>query len=370
MHIAIDCRSVHRRMGGIGRAALELVRGINAASHDHRITVIAGAGHETTFPEGKIVLREVEAAMIDERFEQLHLPSLLREIGVDLYLNTTFSVPAVKTTRRQLSIIHDVVFEDEPDFVESRLRSYLSRWSRFAACHADHVLTVSDHAKGRIQSVYGLDPSRVTRVYNGVASDCFESPGERNTSRVIEKFGQHRPFILYLGTIETKKGIPNLLRAFKQASESGLSEDLVLAGGKGGPGFDLDSEIRKAGCAGRVRYLGFVDEGDKKALLKACSLFVYPSLYEGFGLPPLEAMALGTPCVVGDGTSLPEIAGDAALVTGVQKPDQLCSALVRGIRDNDFRHSAARRGPLRARQFTWARAATEVLAVCERVGAN
>src|SRR5262249_12499074 len=149
----------------------------------------------------------VDAAMIDEPFEQLRLPSLLEEIGADLYLNTTFSIPAVRTTAHQLSIVHDVVFEDRPDYVEANLRSYLSRWSRFAAEHADHVLTVSDHARDRIREVYGVDPSRITRVYNGLPASCFEPPSEGEIARVRSKYNLDGPFVLYLGTVEIKKGM-------------------------------------------------------------------------------------------------------------------------------------------------------------------
>jgi glycosyltransferase involved in cell wall biosynthesis len=370
MHIAVDCRSVHKHMGGIGRAALELVRALGTRPGGHRISMIVGADHAGELSIGGVHILPVDAAMIDERFEQLHLPSLLTEIGADFYLNTTFSIPAIKTTKSQVAIIHDVVFEDHPEYVEHGLRAFLSRWSRFSASHADHVLTVSDHARERIQSVYGVDPSKITRVYNGIPSSCFVAPDERGIERVRAEFKLDRPFILYLGTIELKKGIVELLRAYRKARDSGLAELLVLAGGRGGPGFDLDAQIRNEGCEGKVRALGFVDEVDKKALIKASSLFVYPSLYEGFGIPPLEAMALGVPCLVSDQTSLPEIAGGAAKVVRVQNPAEFAQALIKGVGDGDFRRTAAVAGPARAREFTWERPAAQVLELCERLGGN
>lgn len=369
MHLAIDCRSVHGHMGGIGRAALELVRALGEDSRGHRLTMIVGAQAGEVSVRGVHIL-PVDGAMIDEPFEQLQLPSLLQEIGADLYLNTTFAIPAVKHNERQVSIIHDVVFEDRPDYVEPGLRSYLSRWSRFAATHADHVLTVSDHARDRIQSVYGVDPSRVTRVYNGIPSWCFEKPEEIDIARVRTKYSLDGPFLLYLGTIEVKKGILELLSGYRQALELGLDATLVLAGGRGGPSLDLQDEIRCVGCVGRIRHLGYIDEVDKKPLMKAAAAFVYPSLYEGFGLPPLEAMALGVPCVVSDQTSLPEIAGDAALITRVQAPAEFGKALVRAAQDEVFRRAAAVAGPARAREFTWKSAAAQVLDLCERVGRN
>jgi alpha-1,3-rhamnosyl/mannosyltransferase len=143
-----------------------------------------------------------------------------------------------------------------------------------------------------------------------------------------------------------------------------------LAGGRGGPSLDLEDEIRLAGCLGRVRQLGYVDESDKKPLLKAADVFVYPSLYEGFGIPPLEAMALGVPSVVSDQTSLPEIVGSAGLVTPVQESAAFGEALLLAARDEDFRQTAAVAGPARAREFTWSASASQVLDVCERIGRN
>lgn len=363
MHLAVDCRSVHPRMGGIGRAALDLVGALGTGSRGHRITMIVGANHVGEIRMPGVHILPVEGAMIDERFDQFHLPAILAEQAPDVYLNTTFSVPAIKTTRVQASIIHDIVFEDRPDYVEPRLRDHLSRWSRFAAAEADHVLTVSDHALNRIREVYGVPSTRITRVYNGISRDCFTPPTDIDFRRVRERYALPESFILYLGTIEAKKGIVELVSAYER---SGLPEPLILAGGKGAPSAAVDAKLRASG----VRTLGFVEESDKKALLASCRLFVYPSHYEGFGLPPLEAMALGIPTLVSNLTSLPEIVGDAALVTLVQDPQVFGDALRRGLHDDVLRQRALVAGPARARAFSWEQSADQVLDLFERLGGN
>ncbi len=370
MHIAVDCRSVHRHMGGIGRAALELVRSLARADHSHQLSMIVGRDPGAELPTERLSIVPVEAAMIDERFEQVQLPSLLEGLHVDFYLNTTFSVPAIKTTKWQSSIIHDVVFEDRPDYVEPQLRSYLSRWSRFAAKEADHILTVSDHARARICQVYGVQGSRVTRVYNGIPASSYFPPDPREVERVRTKFQLADPFVLYLGSIESKKGIRELLSAFEVLRRSGFSGQLVLAGAPGGDLKDLETVIQQRGLAGCIRLLGYVDESDKKPLLKACRCFVYPSQYEGFGIPPLEAMALGIPCVVSDQTSLPEIVGDAALIAPLKDPAEFAGALAKALNDQTYRRAAGVAGPERARSFSWEDAASQVLSICEKVGEN
>lgn len=369
MEIVVDCRSVHQRMGGIGRAALELVRAMSDLSEGHRISMIIGAEAAREVSVDGVRTIPVDAAMIDEAFEQLHLPALLEELRADVYLNSTFSIPAIKTVSGQCAFIHDVVFEDCPEYVEPGLRKYLSKWSRFTAFHADLVLTGSDHAKSRISKVYDVNPETIVRVYHGIAPSCFEQPSQHEVARVRDRYALRGPYLLYLGSVEPKKGIPELLKAFEGLSRKEFDGELVLAGGTEGPPIDWDAQIRATRCSGRIKRLGYIDEADKRALLAASALFVYPSRYEGFGLPPLEAMALGIPCVVSNQTSLPEVVGNAAIITDTSVVSEFTSALVKGFHDDQCRSQCRRAGPERAREFTWERAAAQAIQVCERLGA-
>jgi glycosyltransferase involved in cell wall biosynthesis len=356
-------------MGGIGRAAWDLAAEMAAQRGPHRISILKGPRAPKPFKILGAEIINVMGAMIDERFEQLELPVILESLGADLYLNPTFSVPAVQTTPLQISIIHDVVFEDRPEWVEPGLREYLRRSARFAAAEATHVITVSDHARRRIGEIYNLPENRVTRIYNGIRKECFLVPSAGEIETLRQKRGLRDPFILYLGSIEPKKGVPELLAAFSILTRSGFRGILALAGGKSGPLLDFEGIVRRLGLTERVRWLGYIAEDEKKSLLSACDLFVYPSLYEGFGIPPLEAMALGTPCVVSGETSLPEIVGEAALVAEVKSPESLAGALGRALSDTEFRRRARTQGPARAGLFSWERSAKETLDLCERLGA-
>jgi glycosyltransferase involved in cell wall biosynthesis len=370
VRVVLDCRCIHRRMGGIGRGALALVRSLSRMASGHQLSVIVGAGHEVELGFEGVTVITVDAAMIDERFDQLILPNLLLEMSADLYLNLTFAVPVIKTTRLQAAFIHDVSFEDCPELVEPRLRDYLSRWSKFTAAHADHVVTISEHARGRIREVYGVPEDRITRIYFGIEESAFLPPEAIDLARVKARFGIDAPYILYLGAVEPKKGISQLLAAFRKAIDLGLVEDLIVAGPPGAPIFDVMAQAKKAGCADRVRTLGFIEDQDKKPLMASASLFAFPSLYEGFGLPPLEAMALGVPCIVSDQTSLPEIAGEVAIVTNVFDLARFAADLVHGVRDQHFRRNSGRAGPDRARAFSWHKSAAELLNLCVRLGRN
>lgn len=360
MKVVFDGRSIHRNMGGIGRAALDLCRAVSVARGGHALTLLLGRGAPADLRIEGVEIVPVDAAMIDEPFEQLRLPSLLERLGADLYLNPTFSLPAIKTTRYQVSIIHDVVFEERPEWVDPGLRSYLSRWSRFAATEADHLLTVSDDARRRIRKVYNVGADRVTRIYNGISPESFQLPSPKAIADVRRKYGLSQPYMLYLGAIEPKKGVAELVHAFPKLDFTGT---LVLAGGQGGLALELPR-------APYVRALGYVPDEDKKPLLQGASLFVYPSRYEGFGLPPLEAMALGVPTVVGSETSLPEVVGDAALTADVGQEALFVRTLRHGLTDVEFRARAAKAGPKRARRFSWERSAAEFLQLCDTLEAT
>jgi alpha-1,3-rhamnosyl/mannosyltransferase len=368
MHIVLDCRSIHSHMGGIGKAAWGLAEELGRHPRRHRITLIVGEHLPPEFRIRNVELVQVEAAMIDEHFEQLGLPALLEDMNVDVYANTTFSIPALKTSPKQVAFIHDVVFEDHPEWVEPKLREYLSRWSRFSASHADRVVTVSKHAGNRIAEVYDIDHRRIRVIYNGLTPESRSSPSPDRIAHARREQSLSMPYILYIGSIEPKKGIPELLEAFSRLSREESNIDLALVGGAGGPAFDLHAAILKTGCPDRVRRLGYLPEEEKRALLAGSALFVYPSHYEGFGLPPLEAMALGVPCVVNDATSLPEVVGAHALRVDVRDAERFAATLSRGLHDEAFRARAGLLAPRWAKKFTWQRAAGRFLDLCEELG--
>jgi len=330
---------------------------------------LVGAAAEGDLGLGEADIVQVDAGMIDEHFEQLGLPSLLSDLEIDTYVNTTFSVPALKTTRHQVSFIHDVVFEDRPELVEPGLCEYLQRSSRFAASHADRVITVSEHSRRRICAVYGLEPERVAVVRNGVTKP-EAMPTEGHVEDARARLGVSRPYVLYVGSLEPKKGIPELLEAFARLTADGFTGQLVLAGGKAGPPYDVDAHVATHGITDRVNMLGYVSEEDKQCLMAGCELFVYPSRYEGFGLPPLEALAFGKPCVVTDATSLPEVVGDCALMARSEDTESLTETMKRGLADAGYREHAREAGPAWAAEFTWERAAREFLDVLDSLETN
>jgi len=351
-------------MGGIGHVACHLIEELfrKTNSGDH-LTVIVGPDLPNILNVPVNSQFHVQSGMIDPHFEQHHLPHVLDGLQTDVYLNMTFSVPAIAGRTAQIAVIHDVVFEERPDLVEHRLGNYLRQWSRIASATADHIITVSDDARRRIQMVYGIADDRITRIYNGHIHT--PQPGSHNIS--LHQFHLEPPYLLYLGSIEPKKGLVQLLDAFSDPELDRCFRSLVLVGGVSGPAFDIDDRIRRHRRFRDIRRLGYVTDHGKIRLYAGAHVFVYPSLYEGFGLPPLEALAYGIPCVVNEGTSLPEVVGDVGLTVDVEHRSSFVSALTRAATDPHVRSQARQQGPAHVARFRWDHAAQQYWTLCHDV---
>jgi len=369
--IVIDARCVFRGKGGIGRYARGLLEALAWSDAPPNFVVLFSSiapPDDLELPD-RFETFAVPAGMIDEAWEQLHLPTALEQLDAGLYFNPTFATPLLARCPC-VATVHDVVFERHPELVAPGLRSYLARAARFTAKHADLILTVSEFSKAEICDFYGVDPDRVRVIYNGIDPRFHRMelrPVQAQRLREELQLPSDAPFLLYVGAIEPKKNVEALLRAYAQVRDR-MPHKLVLVGGQGGMPWDPRPVIHELDLGGSVRLLGYIPDGRIVELMNAADGFVYPSLYEGFGLPPLEAMACGTPTLVADGTSLPEVVGDGALKTDPRNVEEMAEALARLATDEELRVELAKKGPERANEFTWARAAEMLLHVFGEVG--
>jgi glycosyltransferase involved in cell wall biosynthesis len=274
--------------------------------------------------------------------------------GVDVYHATDFLLPPLSRARGVVTV-HDLSFLTVPDRSEPSLRRYLERAVPAAARSADHVVADSKNTRNDLIDGLGLDADRVSVAYPGV-SDAF-APMPRETARryVRERLGVDGPFVLGVGTIEPRKDWPLLIRAYERCLETVRGLSLVIAGADGWGTQATYEAARRA--AGRVRLLGRVADGDLPWLYSAALVFAYPSVYEGFGLPAVEALACAAPTVVADASCSREVVGDAAIVVPPGDTDAWAGALVAIAADEPLRSELARRGPERAARYTWARCA-------------
>jgi glycosyltransferase involved in cell wall biosynthesis len=372
MRIALDCRCAFKGMGGIGRYTWSLLNEYASAKTEHEF-VCYFTHLDPPAPlrlPSNFRVRALEAGMIDERFDHLILPSLLEEDRIDLYHNPTFAVPAVRTRARSISTVHDAVFRRHPDLVEPRLRGYLDRATGRAARHADHLITVSEFSKLEIRDLYGVVAERITVIPNGVHSPRGPLPASHLADSTLGTKGlRPKGYVLYVGSIEPKKNVDTLLLAFKEVLASAEAQGLrlALAGSRGGGDYSVEDRVKELGLAGSVVLLGYVPEDFLELLYREALIFVYPSLYEGFGLPPLEAMARGIPTVVANSSSLPEVIGNAGIAVDAKSPVLFARAMLELMRDAALREDLSRKGLARAGELSWRRAAERHLDVYKYV---
>ena len=365
MRILWDCRSIGPHMGGIARAAAGWLHEFLCQMPDGwnvEALFSASCKPEQAFrvvPGLECAARAhfVEAGMVAPRFEQLALPAILERHRIDLYINPCFTIPAIKTTRVQCSVVHDIVFLDHPEWVDSRLRKYLEHGTDLSLRRADAVFTVSDYSKSRIQQLAtarGWDGAAEIRVVRPAISENLLRAASEH-ARAASAEGGHEKLLLYVGAAERKKGVLTLLDAYVLLRRrlGGNCPLLVVAGGQGGQRFDLQAELQQRRLDSGVEVKGVVTEREKFDLLRRATVFVFPSLYEGFGIPPLEAMAFGTPVVAARSTSLPEVLGDAALFAEPGDAESLAAAIVRALEDTELRSALSVKGQERAARYSW-----------------
>lgn len=249
-------------------------------------------------------------------------------------------------------------------------------WSRVLAIRlllplvarrAGAIITVSEHARRDLVNVLGLDPAHVVVVYEA-APDSFGPVEDTAVLQTLRRrYGLPDEFVLYVGTLEPRKNLPRLLDALAQVHSRGRRVPLVIAGANGWGMDNFMAHVAALGLSDSVHYLGYVPTDDLPGLYSLATLFAFPSLYEGFGLPPLEAMRCGTAVLTSRGTAMAEICGDAALLVDPRDSRAIAAGLWRMLSDASCRAALAERGQQQARQYTWSRAARETIAVYEQV---
>jgi len=375
VHIGLNAQlldfSQTYRSGGISRYIYHLLTELRALATDDRFTVFVGQApvDAALAPTPNFRLQPVglptQRPLVRIFWEQVLQPAALRRAGVDLLHSLAFAQPLLWRGPSVVSFM-DLSFLRFPGAFNRGNRLYLASMARVAVRRASHLLAISEHTRQDLIHLLGAPPERVTVTYCGV--DASFRPLDTAT---VQAYRQHRGlperFILYVGTLEPRKNIPRLLEAYALLRRRGQPPPLVLAGPRGWRHAAIDACVAALGLGDAVRFLGYVPAAELPLCYNAADVFVYPSLYEGFGLPPLEALACGTPVVASNAASLPEALGNAALLVDPRNPAALAEALEAALTDTALRERLRAAGFAQARRFSWRRTAEETLAVYHRV---
>jgi len=268
--------------------------------------------------------------------------------------------------------VHDLEWRLYPQTMN--LRTYYAHrllvWPSVQKAH--RIVAVSESTSRDLQRVSNVPGSRIEVIHHGVGSAYKPRDQERSAEYVAGKYGVSKDYVLAVGTVQPRKNLATLVEAWKilrGRSEGHLQ--LVVAGARGWKNTQLDETIRRLGLTGKeIRFLGVVPEEDLPMLYSGSSVFVFPSLYEGFGLPLVEAMACGVPVIASNSSSVPEVAGDAALLVSPTEPGAFAEAILRVRSDEKLRRAMIEKGCSRAAAFSWSRAAAQLLDCMVRVVAG
>lgn len=292
--------------------------------------------------------------------------------GVDIYFNPHFFTAPVSKKCRKVVTFHDLSFKRYPQYFSWRKRI----WQIFLidalkeACQADKIIAVSESTKSDLINLYHINSDKIKIIYSGVGEHFRLINGEQAIKNdVVKKYKLPDKFILYFGTIEPRKNIAGLIKAFEilKDNKNMLELKLVLAGAMGW----LYKNIIKTAQASKyhqdIIFTGFIEEQDKPYLYNLAQLFVYPSFFEGFGFPLLEAMACGIPAIVSHNSSLPEVVGDAALMIDPYRLNEMSWAMNEILTNSATRERMIKKGFSRVQKFSWQKCAEETLEVllCE-----
>jgi glycosyltransferase involved in cell wall biosynthesis len=257
--------------------------------------------------------------------------------------------------------VHDLIFERYPAHHTRANRLFLRVGMPLFVRAAQQIIAVSRQTQRDLVEIYRADPAKITVIYNGV-DPAFQPAGDGAQDTVRARYSPDRPYLLMVGTLEPRKNHLLALRALARLKAAGHPHRLLIAGGRGWL-FDPLPQIAALGLANDVLFTGYVDDADLPALYSAAACVLMPSLYEGFGLPMLEAMACAAPVISSTASSLPEIGGDAALYTSPHDDEAFAAAIHLVLTQPALADALRARGLARAQEFTWARCAQQTVEV-------
>jgi glycosyltransferase involved in cell wall biosynthesis len=301
--------------------------------------------------------------------EQLNVPLDLRREGIELFHAPHYVLPPLVPCKAVVTI-HDCIHLRFPQYLPNRLAYAYARSSLWIATHrASRVLTVSETSKRDILRYFRVPESKIDVIYNAIDERFGETPADDEIQRVRERYQLNDPFVLYAGNIKPHKNLERLIEAFHTLRKSSAFEStkLLIIGDEISKYATLRRAVHRYKLHKHVRFLGFVSDKTLACLYRLAGVFVFPSLYEGFGLPPLEAMASGTPVITSNVSSLPEVVGDAALLIDPYEPDAIADAMRRVLTEPALAAGLRERGLVRVRDFSWERSVRRVRQIYDEV---
>ena len=369
MRVGIDARLVYYSQAGIGQYILHLVEGLAEVDHENDYVLVQSRKDDTTILEKSNFRRVSLWTPSHHRLERYSLNVELMRLGLDVLHSPDF-IPPHRPACKSVITVHDLAFLLYPHFLTKESARYYGHIDQ-AVRWTDHIISVSESTKRDTIQHLGVPEEKITVVHEAASSIFQPLDGAEAKEQVRNRFGVDGPYILFVSTIEPRKNVPSLLRALYQLVTC-YKEDvrLVLAGGRGWLFEDAFAVVDELELDDRVHFVGRVTSEDLLYLYNAAEMLAHPAFYEGFGLPPLEAMACGLPVVASNEASLPEVVGDAGQLIDPHDVDELTVSMWRVLNDSELREQMREKGLRQAGRFSWERAARETMEIYRKANAR
>jgi glycosyltransferase involved in cell wall biosynthesis len=366
LRIGIDIHSLGSQQGGNETYFHELTRRLIELPCAHEwFLYYTNAGARGRFSSnGHVTMEQLRPGHPLLRIP-LTIPWRTREDRLNVFHAQHIVPPFLKC--KTVTTIPDIAYEHFPEAFPRRQRAWLKRLIRDSASRADHIITVSEYSKRDIVTTYGIPEQKITVTYEGAGQEF--RPGDKQKAReeIGRRYGITGEFVLYLGRLQARKNLARVVEAFAKVRRMGLPYKLVLAGKQDSLFAPVLARIRDLHMENEVLLPGFLPAEDVPLFYNAAEVFIYPSLYEGFGLPVVEAMACGCPVITSQGSSLEEVAGDAALLVDPLSDSSIASAMQRVLEDSALRRQLREAGLNRSKLFDFQKTARQTMDVYERL---
>jgi glycosyltransferase involved in cell wall biosynthesis len=373
MRIGILLHSLNETMGGIGVYTQEIVRALLRVDHTNEYVLIyPGFGSSGTrrgqfrrYKNAVEVETEWSRVPLETYWDQVVIPRVARTYALDVVFNPHLSVP-IRGRFGKVMVVHNVEYHTVPNVYNARMYSWWFLLEKVIMPAADRVISLSQVMTADFRKYVKYPIERVRTIYHGVSDKFRVEPDRERLARAREEYELPEDFILFVGNLYPQKNFATLVRALSRLKDV-IPHRLIVAGR---PRYKFEGDvglIQELGIGDRVEFLQFVPNDDMPLIYSLADCFVYPSLYESFGLAQLEAMACGCPVVGADAGAIPEVSGGAALLFDPHDPEDLAAAILKATGDRAVRRGLVERGLARAQEFTWERTARETLGVFQEL---
>ena len=355
MKVAVDMQTTQGQKTGFGFYVQNLVKNLEQIDRKHEYLKLF-ADDDSDFNSTRRWW-----------WDQVELPRKATQRGADLLHQPAFSAPALFRGPVVVTV-HDLIAVHFHQDIPLGSRLFFGRWMPFSYRFADHMIVISEHTKQDVMSLLRVPEQQLTVIYEAVDTSFRPIHDAEAIARVQKKYNTGSRFLLHVGTLNPRKNLEFLVRVFAAVRTKVRTDwKLVITGKKGWYYEGLFETVRQLGLEHAVVFTGYVDDRDKPLLYNAASIFTFPSLYEGAGLPPLEAMSCGIPTISSDTSSLPEMVGKGGILLSPTDMQGWIKALVSLMTDASLRREYGGRGRKQARRFSWERTARETVKVYDRV---